>query len=202
VWSFTAHGVMMPVEGQVVAINNETFLKWQPNPAGYLPALYEVHGSEEPYGFTPDSSTLVGISFEPQFNISGLSYDYYRVIAADNQGEISGPSRLIVPAVTTLPQQPIEVPTAYALMQNYPNPFNSNTLIEFSLPQSEYVSIDIFDLNGRKVNRIVDEYFDAGVFSVRWNGEDQGENITASGVYFYVIKAGSFFQTRKMIKLR
>ncbi len=73
-----------------------------------------------------------------------------------------------------------EVPMEYALQQNYPNPFNPSTIIEFSVPRSNYVTLKVYDTLGEEVATLVSENFSAGRYEVQWDGSR-----FASGVYFY-----------------
>ena len=88
-------------------------------------------------------------------------------------------------------------PNRFILSPNYPNPFNASTVIEYSLKQDEHVTIDIYDLLGRKVETLVDTDQQAGLHRVIW----QADNMP-SGVYFYKIEAGEFVKTRKMMLLK
>ena len=89
-----------------------------------------------------------------------------------------------------------------ALYQNVPNPFNPRTTIGFSLPRSEQVRIDIYDLVGRLVRRLVDRPMEAGRHQIVWNGWDDRGRTVASGVYFYQMTAGKQSPAKKMILLR
>jgi hypothetical protein len=85
----------------------------------------------------------------------------------------------------------------YSLNQNYPNPFNPVTRIGFSIPKSEFVSISVFDIEGREVAKLLNTALPAGNYSFEW----KADKIT-SGVYYYRIKAGDFSQTKSMIVLK
>ncbi|MCE5272581.1 T9SS type A sorting domain-containing protein [bacterium] len=97
-----------------------------------------------------------------------------------------------------------DLPRVFALEQNYPNPFNPSTVISFSVPEGnrERVSLEVYDLRGRLVRRLVDSERDSGVYSVFWDGTDATGQRLPSGVYFYRLRAGSFSQTRKMVLLK
>ncbi|MCB0722614.1 MAG: T9SS type A sorting domain-containing protein [Ignavibacteriae bacterium] len=95
-----------------------------------------------------------------------------------------------------------EVPATYDLSQNYPNPFNPSTRFTFSLPKGSNVSIVVFDVTGRQIATLVNSKFEAGKYSVDWNGTDNGGALVSSGVYFYRIVAGDFVQTRKMALIK
>lgn len=85
----------------------------------------------------------------------------------------------------------------YELKQNYPNPFNPATVISYSIPRRENVSIKIYDILGNEAASLVNKKQDAGNYSIEWNGEG-----FASGVYYYKITAGDFVETKKMILLK
>jgi alkaline phosphatase D len=88
-------------------------------------------------------------------------------------------------------------PHTYKLYQNYPNPFNSRTMINYELPITNDVELSIYNLIGQKVVTLVSEKQKAGFHSVEWDASGY-----ASGIYYYVIKAGLFVQVKKMILLR
>ena len=94
------------------------------------------------------------------------------------------------------------VPLSFALHQNYPNPFNPTTRINYDLAKDENVQVAIFDLSGRKVASLVDEFQNAGYKNIIWNGKNQYGEKVAAGLYMYVIQAGNFHETRKMILLK
>lgn len=89
------------------------------------------------------------------------------------------------------------LPEEFSLSQNYPNPFNPGTSIEFSLPMSDRVTLEVFSINGEKVETLIDEVRPAGIHRTEFD-----RNNMASGVYLYRIQAGDFTQTHKMILLR
>lgn len=94
------------------------------------------------------------------------------------------------------------LPTSYSLSQNVPNPFNPNTTIEFALPRTSEVKLDVFNLLGQKVRTLVDDQLGAGFKRVEWDGKDDNGADVASGVYLYRIKAGSFVESKKMMLLK
>lgn len=89
------------------------------------------------------------------------------------------------------------IPMAYSLSQNYPNPFNARTIIQYNLPEASQVSIDIFDLLGRKVASLVDEKQTSGIHQVIWNADN-----VSSGMYFYKLQAGDNIETKSMTLLK
>jgi hypothetical protein len=95
-----------------------------------------------------------------------------------------------------------QIPVATSLNGNYPNPFNPETTISFSLKEPAMVSIQIFNVQGKLVNTLVNEERTAGNYTVIWNGKDSGGRNVASGVYYYRMRAGKYSSTRKMIMLK
>ena len=94
------------------------------------------------------------------------------------------------------------LPTDYNLGQNYPNPFNPNTTFNFALPNQSKVNIDIFNVLGQKIKTLADGEFEAGKYSVNWDGTDDNGSSAATGVYFYRMNAGDFQDTKKLMLLK
>ena len=89
------------------------------------------------------------------------------------------------------------LPDKFELAQNYPNPFNMSTVISYELNNDMAVKLDIYDLLGRKIERLVDEKQTAGVHRIRWHAND-----IASGIYFYRIQAGDYSDSKKMFLIK
>jgi hypothetical protein len=97
---------------------------------------------------------------------------------------------------------PLEVvddrrPVAFSLHQNYPNPFNPATVVEYTLPTNELVTIKLFNTLGQKVRTLVDEFQTAGFKSVQLDA-----GTLPSGLYFYRMTAGPFVDVRRMVLLK
>jgi len=88
------------------------------------------------------------------------------------------------------------------LFQCNPNPFNSSTTVRIYLPEGRQTTLDIFDIQGRLVNRLVDGYLGVGEHAFVWNGTNGGGSSVASGTYFYRLTAGENMMTRKMILMK
>ncbi len=89
------------------------------------------------------------------------------------------------------------VPDVYSLSQNFPNPFNPSTKISFGIPENSNVSLRILDMSGKEIASLVNGYYSAGNYSVNFRPEN-----VASGIYFYVIRAGNFVESRKMTLIK
>ncbi len=90
-----------------------------------------------------------------------------------------------------------DIPSDFQIFQNYPNPFNAQTTISYSLPTASDVTIDIFDILGRKISILEQGNQQAGVHSMIWDAGD-----AASGIYFYRINANEYNETRQMMLLK
>jgi len=95
-----------------------------------------------------------------------------------------------------------QVPGTPNLLTNYPNPFNPITTLHFSIPRSAFVRIDVFDVTGRRVKKLVDRYIEAGEFETTWNGKDSRGVSVGSGVYFARMATGNFTTAAKMVLIR
>ncbi len=93
------------------------------------------------------------------------------------------------------------VPPEFSLAQNYPNPFQSVTSIQYGLPSDEHVTLDVFDVVGRRVAVLVDEVQEAGYHKAVWSRRGSPSGL-ASGVYVYRLRAGSFVATERMVVMR
>jgi hypothetical protein len=91
----------------------------------------------------------------------------------------------------------IAQPTSYALAQNYPNPFNPSTTIRFAIPQTEHVTLKVYDLLGREVATLVNEARTAGSYEAFFDASN-----LASGVYMYKLSAGAYSASRKLIVVK
>lgn len=98
------------------------------------------------------------------------------------------------PISVSTPEIDTEQPIGFNLQQNYPNPFNPTTRIGFSVPESGWVNIDVYDISGRKVATVADRYFPAGSHFVSFSAEN-----LSSGVYVYRMTTAAFTQNHKMI---
>lgn len=93
-------------------------------------------------------------------------------------------------------------PTKYALLQNYPNPFNATTMISFSLPKQDNVSLRIYDSLGRLVTTLVEATLPQGVHRYAWQGLDQRGLPMATGLYFYKLETNEFHSTKKFLLIK
>ncbi|MBN1754955.1 T9SS type A sorting domain-containing protein [bacterium] len=102
---------------------------------------------------------------------------------------------------TAIGEKP-QIPYSFSLRENYPNPFNAVTTISYSLAENCLVTLDIYDVLGKKVCSLVNEAQGAGAYRVMWEGNnDRGESLPA-GVYLYHLSTDKFEATDKMLLLK
>ncbi len=138
-------------------------------------------GARENYGFLIMNDGQTNIGFKASEYSNG-SRSYLEIRYTDK-----------LPAAVE--QKP--VPNNYQLHANYPNPFNPQTTIQFELPAPEQVQLDIYDIQGRLIETLLNETCAAGRHQVVWRAEQQ-----AAGLYFYRLRTGSFQQVRRMILVK
>jgi len=89
------------------------------------------------------------------------------------------------------------VPKQFKLEQNYPNPFNPSTVISFSVAKQEFVSLNVYDISGRIVKRLINDILEPGSYSIHLDASD-----FSSGIYLYRFSSRSYSSTRKMLLIK
>jgi hypothetical protein len=181
---------------------------------------YDIYfaGSEDGGKNWIEPSLLVNVPYEANYwvNISGIAYYdknensvdinyiyyYDEIPGAAMLGENSFGTNctwkynVLTPGIIYVHDENISA-VDFNLMQNYPNPFNPSTVISYQLPVSSDVTLKVYDIIGKKIATLVNEYTLAGKYEVEFNA-----STLPSGVYFYQLKAGSYVSTKKMILLK
>ena len=141
---------------------------------------------------SPDTRTVTDTNVT-----AGLVYQYRLTMYLTKDRETLSPAWVQVSFVRAEP-----VPSVFSLGQNQPNPFTPTTSIPYGLPERAWVTLDIFDIKGRRICTLVNESQERGFKSVPWDGRDGAGAAVPSGVYFYRLHAGSSTETRKMVLVR
>ena len=134
---------------------------------------------------------------------SGEDLKAYDEFDADDVYTI--PARSIVTLIgdisdTTNPgNEPSYDPDKYSLFQNFPNPFNHRTDFYYHLPESGQVEISVYSLSGEKVKSLLNRNMNAGLHSLSWDGTNEQNNVVSSGVYYYILNAGTLRDQKKMV---
>lgn len=144
-----------------------------------------------------DSCVVTGLS-------PGATY-YFAVRAADSAFNWSDLSNIVVynsPADVADNHGRGSMPIRTQIDGNSPNPFSGSTEIRFSLSSTSHVGIEIFDLLGREVRRLMDKTLPPGAYSVQWDGRDAAGRRLAAGVYFSRLSTGEVVSSCRMVLVR
>jgi hypothetical protein len=170
--------------------NDTIFLDWRDNYESDFFG-YQLH-RDVISGFSPSPLNRIAEPESSFFSdadvVIGETF-YYRLASLDNQGNLSEYSAEITVEVTGLWQgDGAEMPWMTVIESNYPNPFNSTTTIVYSVanlgPIPAEITIEIYDITGRKVRTLVNERKGVGVHRVVWDGGGDSGKQMPSGVYF------------------
>ena len=96
----------------------------------------------------------------------------------------------------------VPLPGHPALLQNYPNPFNASTVIRYNLPSASDVTVDIYDILGRKVETLVQGEQPAGYHQVVWDAKDKNGKTVSTGIYFYELHIDDYRESKAMIMIK
>ena len=141
----------------------------------------------------------------PAFQHGGTWYEYFTRTTVNvtnvNAGISLAPGEYRIYTDQELMEPPVAldliVPISFELKQNYPNPFNPVTNIDYVLTRDSDVKLDVYDLNGRKLMTLIDQYQSAGEYSTSFNAVG-----LASGVYIYKLTSGRHEISKKMLILK
>jgi len=93
-------------------------------------------------------------------------------------------------------------PNEYNLIQNYPNPFNPSTTISFTIPIEDHVTLNVHDMSGKLVKRLIDHKMNTGYHNVSWNGKDANGLSVSSGLYVYTLSTKNISLSGKMMLMK
>jgi hypothetical protein len=192
----------LQLTGERGASGGAVFLSWKGEPAADL-KHYLVYrsGSGE---VTPTPPFLIAPSEAPSYvdPYPPVGTLHYVVTALDVHGNQSPPSNVVgVFDVTGVGGDTPPV-TALTVLQNRPNPFTGSTELRVGLPADGDISVEIYDVAGRRVQTIEVRGAAAGWRSVPFDGRGGNAGALPSGVYFYRVSAGGVTVTNKMVIAR
>jgi hypothetical protein len=151
---------------------------------------YASRGDGDIPGNVSSYASTIDVKWDAQGNLYSQSYYGWTVEKWKYNGTL--------PSFTTaVEEMGGTIPDGFSLSQNYPNPFNPTTTIEFSLPQSGFVSLRVFDLLGQEIATLANEERPAGTYQATFDASS-----LPSGTYFYMLKAGAYSEVKKMVILK
>jgi hypothetical protein len=155
------------------------------------------------------SLKVISLSSDVEFTLQGDSLSIkvlksgqysYKILGMKGNDVVSiSPEYKITNVSTDIEPIASTISDKYQLFQNYPNPFNPTTVIRYQISDFSHVILKVYDVLGRVVATLVDEYKEPGYYNVEFKLNSDGYT---SGVYFYQLKSGSFIETRKMILIK
>ncbi|NHZ86748.1 MAG: T9SS type A sorting domain-containing protein, partial [Planctomycetia bacterium] len=158
-------------------------------PSGYDDGKIDA---KENYWSTTDEAIIQSMIYDKNDDLSCAGYIAYQPFLSSPHQE----APLLETEIT------ISTPKYFILCNNYPNPFNPTTTITYGLEKDCNVLISIYDISGKLITMLQNEYKTQGTHSITWNGVDDFGNKVGGGVYFYQVKAGDFIETKKMVLLK
>jgi hypothetical protein len=176
---------------------------WSLTSGDYTTVKYDTNGNEhwvkiyDGPGAQRDEPTAMTIDKSCNVYVTGSSYDSLTKFDYVTIKYVQGDTNYVKDETGNR-----EKPSEFTLSQNYPNPFNQSTKIEFTLSQSCFVSLHIYDPMGRKIRTLVSENLSPGYKSVLWDGKDNSGKVVASGIYFYRLKIGDYSEAKRLVLLK
>ncbi|MBT4292724.1 T9SS type A sorting domain-containing protein [bacterium] len=143
------------------------------------------------------SDTLFAINITGQQTGTGQLIIDELILRDLNNGEIVIEGFDLEVEVECAPVLVENLPQKLILFQNYPNPFNPQTTISFVLPEGDSIILNIYDLSGRLVHTVIDDYVHAGTHNLIWKSKG-----VASGIYYYRLSTTGFSKTKKMVLIK
>jgi hypothetical protein len=133
--------------------------------------------------------------------VTGMSYQYQRFNEPNDFSWLLDADLWIAllykHGLSSVRDERAEIPQHFILEQNYPNPFNPATNIRFSIAKAGSVSLTVYDILGKKVATLVNEYLEPGTYTSTFSAQS-----LSSGLYFYQLRTGNNAETKKMVILR
>ena len=175
-------------------------LTWTPTTDDAFQYYFLERSTDVDFSENIEGNYLTNSYYEDNSLEFDIEYFYRVSYYANGQSEYSEVLSVTLEAVNVDDLQ--RLPTVYALHNNYPNPFNPVTNLTYDLPENETVSFIIYDLKGHKVRSLVNGKQSAGYHSIRWDATNDHGAAVSAGMYIYVIQAGNFTKTKKMVLLK
>ncbi|MBS1493369.1 MAG: YHYH protein [Bacteroidetes bacterium] len=172
---------------------------WEPYTGGDL----DVHNGR--FSVTPEYPSGIYAYYLTIDSLGNPEYPYligstyYGVVTAGNTGPGGGHVTISEPVTQYTPTgiNNLGEPVHFNLYQNYPNPFNPETNIKFDISKSDFVSLKVYDMQGREVANLVNEKMGTGSYSVKFNAAN-----LSSGVYYYSLRTSGSVITNKMLLVK
>lgn len=155
-------------------------------------------------GFPPQTFTETYIDYE------WVAEDMFTLVSISSQAGETDPdftdaeSIMRLYSLTDIDTETatLSTPQNTVLQQNVPNPFNPTTTITYSIATPNDVHLAIYDVNGRLIKTLVNDWQSAGQYSINWNGTNEDGQAVNSGIYFYQMTTSQTNETKSMVLLK
>jgi hypothetical protein len=187
-----------------ISEDSKVILTWSPSPSSSTTGYRILRGTSSTkfdYLLTLSKSTQ---QYTDLTVINNTTY-YYKIASIDDHGNVNEYSNVIsaLPEESALgTESEIGLPDKFAVFQNFPNPFNPTTIIQYSLPEPNYVQVVVFDMLGNEIKALVSDTEAAGIKSVSWDATNNDGQSVSGGIYFYRVTAGQHTETKRMLLLK
>lgn len=164
----------------------------------YMGAFYSYYDYQ-----TSNFLRLTDEKWDSTYRALAMRPDFVNVYLANSQGNAKAKGSNLITSVEENKNN--SQPEKFDLIQNYPNPFNGSTIIKFTVPAgltNENVSLNIYDIQGQLVKRLVSQPMSAGNYLLQWNGDNQNNITVSSGIYFCRGTAGKYEASIKLMLLK
>jgi hypothetical protein len=151
-----------------------------------------------------DGGQPTGVAIHAGFGLSALLGDYSRatLLARTFVEDFGLWDMQFAPTVNGVDAPAVTTAAGFRLAAPSPNPFATSTSIRFTVPDRQLVTIELYDVLGRRVLVLLDEVVEAGPGERVWNGRSETGEHASTGVYFARMTAGDFHATRKVLLLK
>jgi len=150
--------------------------------------------------------SMGGESQETAYSIISINENEYVFAGSFKDQDELGTQILVVKLaehVSVITGAPFIIPKSYQLYQNFPNPFNTSTTIQYTLSQRAHVKINIYNIHGQIIHKLVNQHKPPGHYAVFWDGKNEKGKFVGSGIYFCTLKIGeNYLISQKMIMIK
>ena len=168
------------------------------------------HSSDEDAVFIEDSFSTADTNFyfplerlitEQKTLNSDVTYFDWDIYSKDNElntSSLNGSYTVIIDRNLLSAIADGQLPVDFNLKQNFPNPFNPTTSIQYQLPEAGFITLEVFDVSGRKIKTLINSQQNAGYKTVMWNGTNDAGMPVSTGMYIYSLRSGDKVINKRM----
>ena len=158
--------------------------------------------NSEGVDFFPNGNILIGNGATSSVKLFDSEGNYMDEFIPAGSGNLIRPNAVVIREMSAVSvSDETSISDSFLLEQNYPNPFNPSTIIKYSIPNSAFTQIKIFDMLGTEINTLLNEYKQAGNYEIEFSAESTAGTLP-NGIYFYRVISREYKNTKKMVLLK